>query len=58
MISDVMWCKTTRNKGSGWLALSYIFYKKQLQNLKYNVSKDMYFSPNFAWDSIEPGFVH
>ena len=45
--------KTTRNKGSGRLALFCSFYKKYLQNLKYNVPKDMSFSFNFAWDSIQ-----
>ena len=39
--------KTTRNKGTGRLTLSCI-YMKYLQNLKYNVPKDMYFSFNFA----------
>ena len=34
------------------------FYKKYLQNFKHNVPKDMDFSFNFAWSSIQRGFVH
>ena len=52
--------KTTRNKGTGRLAVSYIIYKKYLQNLKYSVptwNACMYISFNFAWDSIQLGFV-
>ena len=30
----MIWCKTTTNKGTGRLAVSCIFYKKYLQNLK------------------------
>ena len=33
------------------------FYKKYFQKLKYNVPSGMYFSFNFAWDSIQPGLV-
>ena len=32
-----MSCKTARNKETGRLAVSCIFYEKYLQNLKYNV---------------------
>ena len=52
-----MRCKTTRNKGTARLAHLVFFYKKYLQNLKYNAPKDMYFSFNFTWDSIELGFA-
>ena len=45
--------KTTRNKGTGRLVLFCIFYKKYLQNLKYDVPKDMFFSFNFALGSIQ-----
>ena len=62
-----MRCKT-KNKGTGRLTASCI-YKNYLQNLKYNVRIDWYFSFNFAWDSmyfsfnfawdfIQLGFVH
>ena len=34
------------------------FYKKSLKNLKYSVPKDMHLSFNFAWGSIQLGFVH
>ena len=62
-----MRCKT-KNKGTGRQTVSCIC-KKYLQNLKYNVRIDwyfsfniawdsMYFSFNFAWDSIQLGFVH
>ena len=33
------------------------FYKKDLQNLKYDIPLGMYFSFNFAWDSIQLGLV-
>ena len=57
-----MRCKATRNKGTGRLAVSCIFFyknlKKYLQNLKCNIPKDMYFSFNFAWDSIQLGLLN
>ena len=56
-----MQCKTIRNKGTGTLAVSCLFYKNflkmHLQNLKYNAAKGMDFSFNFAWCSIQLGFV-
>ena len=36
--------------------LYLVFYKKCLQDLKYNVQKEMHFSFNFAWCSIQLGF--
>ena len=37
-------CKTTRNKGTGRLAVSCILLQEILQNVKYSVPKDMYCS--------------
>ena len=57
----MMSCKTARNKETGRLAVSCIFYEKYLQNLKYNVplwNTCMYISLNFVCDSIQLGFVH
>ena len=42
-MQKLMQCKRTRNEGTGSLAVSCIVYKKYLQNLKYNVPKDMCF---------------
>ena len=39
------------------VAVFVFFYKKHLQNLKYNIPLGMYFSFNFAWDSIQLGLV-
>ena len=44
----LMWYKTTRNKGTGTLAvhISYSFIRSTFKT--YNVPKDMYISFNFA----------
>ena len=41
-----------------WCLVSYKFYKKYLENLKYNVKKDVYFSHNFGCYSIQLDHVY
>ena len=46
----LMQCKTKRNKGTGRQAVTCIFVTKSTM---YCVSKDMCFSINFFWDSVQ-----